>query len=587
MMRDHAHRRRSVALLMSTVFAVVAFGTVGPAAASPPAGQKSAAPRPAGPKSAAAEEARLRLATVNGEPISLADLKNAFESRHAGHGSLLIGEEILRAVLDQAIAETLTVQEGRRMGIAEEPGFLQAQEMQRDLLRLQELEERFIRKPAEPTPAQVKQAYDLLPKQIRTSLIETQDKRGAGEALKRVQGGESFGAVARAVSTHASRNRGGDLGWVTWGVIDPVTEAMILKTPAGTIAGPFEAEGVWRLVQAVEIKIGEPPARGKVEDKISAILRMRRQVALRGDLVASVRKNHPPKEEALVVAKFLFAPRSPSDKPDPADDAVLLTTATGLKLTAGRVRSRARGHGGSIAETWEAAVADTLLIDEARRRIAMTPVLERQARAWADARIRGEVEATVILKGVEVGDAEARAVYDRNPAAFAVPSKHHLRQIVVVTAAEAEAIRRDLAAGKDFAELARARSIDTASGPKGGDLGWLDGPRGPAGPSDGVYALKAGETSGVIQGAQGFGIVQVIEVTPGAIPPFDQVRDQVTERLVIQKQKERRAAFVARLKEHAKIQLDETAFRRAVALQDEQTGRRLTPGPAPSKGKTG
>jgi len=556
-------------------------------AAAPPPGPKSADPKSAAPRPTGGDPARIRLATVNGETISLADLKQSFESRHMGHGSLLIGEDILRAVLDQAIAETLTVQEGRRMGIGEEAGFRQAFEMHRDILRLEELENRFIRKPAEPTATQIKQAYELLPKQVRTSLIETRDRKGADDALKRVRGGEAFEAVARAVSTHASRTRGGDLGWVTWGVLDPVTEAVILKTPAGQIAGPFEAEGVWRFVQVNEINNGEPPPLAKVEEKIGAILRIRRQAALRRDLIASVRKNHPPKEESLLVAKLVYAPRNPSDKPDPPDEAVLLRTATGLELSAGRVRSRARGHGGRIPETWEAAVADTLLIDEARRRIAMTPDLERQAKAWADARIRGEVEATVILKGVAVSDAEVRAAFDRNPAAFAAPSKHHLRQIVVATADEAEAVRRDLAAGKDFAELAKERSIDTASAGKGGDLGWLDGPRGPAGPADGVFLLKKGEISEVLQGPRGFAIVQAIEITPGVVPSFEQVRDQVAERLMIQKQRERRDLFVARLKEHAKIQVDEAAFRRAVSLQDAETDKRLTPGPAPSKGKTG
>ena len=44
---------------------------------------------------------------------------------------------------------------------------------------------------------------------------------------------------------------------------------------------------------------------------------------------------------------------------------------------------------------------------------------------------------------------------------------------MVKTETEAEAIRKELADGKDFAELAKAKSQDTGSADKGGDLGML------------------------------------------------------------------------------------------------------------------
>ena len=54
------------------------------------------------------------------------------------------------------------------------------------------------------------------------------------------------------------------------------------------------------------------------------------------------------------------------------------------------------------------------------------------------------------------------------------PAGRYVAHIAVATAIEAAAIRQDLAAGQDFAQLARARSIDRGSAADGGSLGCLD-----------------------------------------------------------------------------------------------------------------
>ncbi|MCI0699213.1 peptidylprolyl isomerase [candidate division KSB1 bacterium] len=78
--------------------------------------------------------------------------------------------------------------------------------------------------------------------------------------------------------------------------------------------------------------------------------------------------------------------------------------------------------------------------------------------------------------------------------------------ILVKTEAEAQDILKQLQAGGDFAKLAREKSIDPNSSKRGGDLG-------DAYPGDffkefetAIFALKAGELSGVIKTTNGFHI---------------------------------------------------------------------------------
>ncbi len=89
-------------------------------------------------------------------------------------------------------------------------------------------------------------------------------------------------------------------------------------------------------------------------------------------------------------------------------------------------------------------------------------------------------------------------------------NKIRVRQIVVVTQAEADAVMERLKAGADFAELAREISIDS-SRDRGGDLGFF-------GPGEMIPAfekaameLEVGALSGVVQTPMGFHIIKRIE----------------------------------------------------------------------------
>lgn len=89
-------------------------------------------------------------------------------------------------------------------------------------------------------------------------------------------------------------------------------------------------------------------------------------------------------------------------------------------------------------------------------------------------------------------------------------NKIRVRQIVVVTREEADAVMERLTAGADFAELARETSIDS-SRDSGGDLGFF-------GPGEMIpefeaaaMGLEVGELSGVVETAMGFHIIKRIE----------------------------------------------------------------------------
>jgi parvulin-like peptidyl-prolyl isomerase len=80
-----------------------------------------------------------------------------------------------------------------------------------------------------------------------------------------------------------------------------------------------------------------------------------------------------------------------------------------------------------------------------------------------------------LVKPPAVTAAQVAAYYRAHLSAFEAPQAYDLRVIVVPTAAEAQAILRQVEAnhGATFGLLAEEDSIDTGSAPEQGDLGWV------------------------------------------------------------------------------------------------------------------
>jgi len=125
--------------------------------------------------------------------------------------------------------------------------------------------------------------------------------------------------------------------------------------------------------------------------------------------------------------------------------------------------------------------------------------------------------------GRNVSDAEVQEAFDKNKASLqAAPATVTFRQVVVgpkatpaakkVALAKADALLAEIKKGGDFELIAKRESMDPASKPQGGDLGWNR--RGTMVPEfDRVmFALPPGQISPVIETPFGYHIIRVDRV---------------------------------------------------------------------------
>ena len=142
-------------------------------------------------------------------------------------------------------------------------------------------------------------------------------------------------------------------------------------------------------------------------------------------------------------------------------------------------------------------------------------------------------------------DEELRRLYDSEQARFGQPERRKVRHILLPVPAdeakaqpvleEIEAVRKRIQGGEPFEEVAKAVSKDPGSASKGGSLGEIE--QGIMDPAfdQAAFSLAAGELSEPVRTRFGYHLIEVQEIIPARIKPFEEVRDSLRSEVAHQK----------------------------------------------------
>ncbi|MDQ1348642.1 MAG: peptidyl-prolyl cis-trans isomerase, partial [Acidobacteriota bacterium] len=149
---------------------------------------------------------------------------------------------------------------------------------------------------------------------------------------------------------------------------------------------------------------------------------------------------------------------------------------------------------------------------------------------------------TAVAPGVAVTEEEARAHYEIPENQVYHAEQLRLRAIFVnappgigekeeaKARARIDEAERRVLAGEEFAAVAREVSDDMSKA-AGGDFGWVAAEVIPAQFLGRVWAIEAGEMSGVLRGEYSYALIQVLEKRPRGPYGFDEMKEDVTARL--------------------------------------------------------
>jgi peptidyl-prolyl cis-trans isomerase C len=160
------------------------------------------------------------------------------------------------------------------------------------------------------------------------------------------------------------------------------------------------------------------------------------------------------------------------------------------------------------------------------------------------------VAITEMLSAKPATDQELRKVYQERILDKKL-TELKARHILVKTEGEAKDIIAQLDKGADFATLAKAKSIDTGSGTKGGELGWFSPNQMVPEFSKAAAALQKGKyTKAPVKSQFGWHVIQLEDTRPIKPPTFEELKPRL-EGVV---QSERVSEYVTSLRKKAKIE---------------------------------
>jgi len=202
-------------------------------------------------------------------------------------------------------------------------------------------------------------------------------------------------------------------------------------------------------------------------------------------------------------------------------------------------------------------ISEKLLIQEAENTGLEedNDVLEQIKKMTEQILVQALIEREILDK-VDISDEEILEYYEQNKVNFTEKEQVHLFNILLESEEEARDILEQLRAGEDFSEIA----IEKSTGPsaaQGGDLGYLS--KGTIIPDieDVVFALEVEELSEVIKTDFGFHILKITEKKPEIVKTSEEVKEDIIQTLLPDKQKEAFENLIEELKSKSEIEINE------------------------------
>lgn len=211
-----------------------------------------------------------------------------------------------------------------------------------------------------------------------------------------------------------------------------------------------------------------------------------------------------------------------------------------------------------------------LLAAEARRRgLADEPETRRQVREMEE---RLAIQALLAIEEKSAGppsEQELRSYYDAHKEELAQPERVRVSRVLVKASPEAsarararaEALARRIRAGEPVAKVAALGDGPESS--RGGDMGFLV--RGAVKDArlerEALALRKRGDASPVFACDEGLAILVLDERRDRRVPPFDEVRAEVANRLEPQRKRRVFDALLERLRAGGKVQVEVAANR--------------------------
>ena len=207
-------------------------------------------------------------------------------------------------------------------------------------------------------------------------------------------------------------------------------------------------------------------------------------------------------------------------------------------------------------------IAEKLLLEDAKKQNFEKSADYSKLLARAKDGIVFNLYQKKIFDAVKVDNAKVKAAYDKNKSQFVQPARVQAKHILVSGESDANSIINELkglkgnALSDKFSEIARSKSIDSATAPNGGELGWF-GEENMVKPfADAAFSLKKGEISKTpVKTQYGYHIIYKQDAQAKQQLTYEQVKSGLENEYKMQEMQRQLALKAQELYNKAKIEI--------------------------------
>lgn len=216
--------------------------------------------------------------------------------------------------LDRRVRELLGEYDEARLGIAlAESGFTfdEWKKYLETRMKVEALVEMEVDSKIEVTEDEVKKYYKenadsfVWPRRVRVSQIMVHDETTAEQVREKLLAGAEFSDAAREFSQSPEASEGGDLGFISEGLLPPELEEVVFNLKTGEVSEVVKSIYGFHIFKVVEKKDSRPMSYAEASGRIRKIILEPKREEMFKEWLESLRKRTPVKVHSAVLSASL------------------------------------------------------------------------------------------------------------------------------------------------------------------------------------------------------------------------------------------------------------------------------------------
>ncbi|MGZ7440682.1 peptidyl-prolyl cis-trans isomerase [Paenibacillus sp. TH7-28] len=168
--------------------------------------------------------------------------------------------------------------------------------------------------------------------------------------------------------------------------------------------------------------------------------------------------------------------------------------------------------------------------------------------------IASQLKLTKLLEPqVKVTDDQIKQTFETYKDSFNTPEQVRASIILVKTEDDAKDIIKQLKGGADFAELAKSKSLDTATKEQGGDTDFFARGQKETAVEDAAFKLTKGQISDPVKTSEGYQVIKLTDRKEAHTATLDEKKEEIRKTLVNQQVSQLSATWLQNLHSSSKI----------------------------------